>query len=402
MRGRTRLRLLEDENRRLREELARATGEQRMLQGIIDNSAALIFVKDPQGRYVFVNRRYVELFQTGDETILGRSDHDLFPQEQADEFRAMDLRVMAAGAPMTVEEVVSHRDGLQTYVTVKFPWRDPSGQACGVCGIATDITDRKAAENALVTRTEELRYINQELDAFTRTAAHDLKTPLNAIAGFTQLLRLRYGAALGTEGDRMAERVETSARAMAHLVNDLMVLSRVSTHELRLVHVDITTMARSILAGLQASEPDREVTAHVAPGLQAQADEGLLRSLLTNLLSNAWKYSGKRSRASIVVGCEESTDAPIFFVRDDGAGFDIANAERLFEPFQRFHSAAEFAGSGIGLATCKRIVRRHGGSIWVTSTLGEGTTVFFCLGLSSESALQPAIPKDSFFATFDS
>lgn len=280
-----------------------------------------------------------------------------------------------------------------------------------VGGSVEDVTEAKRAELALhelneqlearvAARTQELRFANQELDAFTRTAAHDLKSPLNAISGLIQLLRLRYRTALGADGDRMAGQIESSANAMAALVNDLMVLSRVSTHELHLIPVDIAAMARSVIDALQKAEPDREVTVRIADALSAQADQGLVRSLMTNLLSNAWKYSSKRHGAVIEVGGSESNSTPIFFVRDNGVGFDIGNAEKLFKPFQRFHSAAEFAGTGVGLATCRRIVRRHGGSIWVTSTLGEGTTVFFSLGLSPEGALHPALPKDSLFATF--
>jgi PAS domain S-box-containing protein len=285
------------------------------------------------------------------------------------------------------------------------------GAVLMVGGIVEDITEAKVTELALrelneqlegrvAARTAELRFVNEELDAFTRTAAHDLKSPLNAISGFTQILRFRYKAALGADGDRMAAQIEASAGAMAQLINDLMVLSRVTTHELRLVPVDVAAVARSVIDDLRRTESDREVTVRIADGLPVHADEGLLRSLVTNLLSNAWKYSSKRSGALIEVGCAESASTPAFFVRDDGVGFDIGNAEQLFKPFQRFHSATEFAGTGVGLATCQRIVRRHGGSIWVASALGEGTTVFFSLSPSAEDAQHPSIPKDSFFATF--
>ena len=285
------------------------------------------------------------------------------------------------------------------------------GAVLMVGGIVEDITEAKVTELALrelneqlegrvAARTAELRFVNEELDAFTRTAAHDLKSPLNAISGFTQILRFRYKAALGADGDRMAAQIEASAGAMAQLINDLMVLSRVTTHELRLVPVDVAAVARSVIDDLRRTESDREVTVRIADVLPVHADEGLVRSLMTNLLSNAWKYSSKRSGALIEVGCAESASTPVFFVRDDGVGFDISNAEQLFKPFQRFHSASEFAGTGVGLATCQRIVRRHGGSIWVASALGEGTTVFFSLSPSAENAQHPSIPKDSFFATF--
>jgi light-regulated signal transduction histidine kinase (bacteriophytochrome) len=174
----------------------------------------------------------------------------------------------------------------------------------------------------------------------------------------------------------------------------------VTTHDLHLVPIDIAAVAQSVIVDLRTAEPHLEVKVRLARTLPVHADEGSARSLMTNLLGNAWKYTGKRDNALIEVGGAESDGAPIFFVRDDGVGFDIKNAKRLFKPFQRFHLPTDFAGTGVGLATCQRIVRRHGGSIWVASPIGEGTTVFFTLGPSPEDAQHPAIPKDSFFATF--
>ena len=285
------------------------------------------------------------------------------------------------------------------------------GTVLMVGGVVEDVTEAKVTDLALhelneqlearvAARTEELRFVNQELDAFTRTAAHDLKSPLNAISGFAQILRFRHKTALGVDGDRMAEQIETSANAMAQLINDLMALSRVTTHDLHLVPIDIASVVQSVIDDLQSAEPHREFKLRHARTPPVHADEGLVRSLMTNLLGNAWKYTGKRDNALIEVGCSESGGTPIFFVRDNGVGFDISNAEKLFKPFQRFHSPSDFAGTGVGLATCQRIVRRHGGSIWVASAIGEGTTVFFSLGPSPENAQHPAIPRDSFFATF--
>lgn len=281
-----------------------------------------------------------------------------------------------------------------------------------VGGIIEDITDVRAAaqtlrdaneqlEERVQARTAALQFANEELDAFARTAAHDLKTPLNAIVGFIGLLRARHAPALGTEGDRMAGHVESSARGMNHLINDLLALSQVATHQLQPVPVDLGDIAREVVAELRQSEPGRQVEVQIQGGLHAQADPGLARSLLMNLIGNAWKYSGKRTRAVIEVGRVESPDGAEFFVRDNGAGFDTRQADKLFKPFQRLHEASEFTGTGVGLATCQRIVRRHGGHIRLSSQPDAGTTVSFSLSgrAKARSADGPPSTRDSGFAS---
>lgn len=259
-----------------------------------------------------------------------------------------------------------------------------------VGGIIEDISTRKAVAQALrranerlearvEARTAELQVVNQELDAFTRTAAHDLKTPLNAIIGFTDLLRRRHGAALGPEGDQMAGHVERSARSMSQLINDLLSLSRVTTHALDLGPIDLGALAREVVDELRHAEPRRQVELHIAEDLVTEADAGLVRALLANLIGNAWKYSGRQPVAVIELGRTDTANGSEFFVRDNGVGFDSSAADKLFKPFQRLHADADFAGSGVGLATCQRIVQRHGGAIRIASVPGQGTTVHFSL-----------------------
>lgn len=283
------------------------------------------------------------------------------------------------------------------------------GTVLMVGGIVEDITEAKTTTLALKqlneelearvnSRTEELRFVNQELDAFTRTAAHDLRSPLNAISGFIQILRFRYREALGVEGDAMAEHIETAATAMAKLVHDLLVLSRVSTQALHLVPTNVVNIAAAAVKSLRLGEPNRLVEVDIEDMEPVQADEGLVRSLMANLLGNAWKYTGKNEHATIEVGCTTTEEKRVFFVRDNGVGFDTRNAIELFKPFQRYHSASEFAGTGVGLATCQRIVRRHGGSIWIASACDAGTTVYFTLSPSADSSLPVSLSKNSNFA----
>lgn len=280
--------------------------------------------------------------------------------------------------------------------------RDDEGRVVMMGGILEDITPARELEalraathveleRQVAQRTAELVRLNGELDAFARTIAHDLKSPLVSVAGFTQLLQRRHAATLGEDGLKLVMRVERSARQMASLVTDLLALSRLSTATLNLQAVDLAPMAREIVQELREQEPGRQVCFECPPALPVRADPGLMRPLLVNLLANAWKFTGKRADAHIALRLQAQAPVPTFCIQDNGAGFDSsAGAERLFQPFQRFHTLSEFSGSGIGLATCQRIAARHCGRVWVESTPGNGASVFVALGASPKAPLSPA------------
>lgn len=264
---------------------------------------------------------------------------------------------------------------------------------------AEDLT--RQLEVRVAERTAELRFVNQELEAFARTAAHDLKTPLSGIIGLAEILRIRYKPSLGAEGDRMTSLIQKSAENMAVLIDDLLALSRVTTHDLAVERVDLAAIAGTVVDDLRAAEPLRDVVVSIRGPMQIQADEGLLRSLMTNLIGNAWKFTAKERAPHIEVGCDNTDEGwVVHFVRDNGAGFAMNEAAKVFEPFHRFHSTQDFAGTGVGLATCQRVVHRHGGSIWINSAPGKGTTVFFSLSRTEVKGHPPCVPSDSFFATF--
>lgn len=284
---------------------------------------------------------------------------------------------------------------------------DDEGRVLMVGGIAEDITaarerdaERESAhavlEQRVRERTAELERVNAELDAFTRTAAHDLRSPLNAVAGFSHLLRSRHGDALGEGGARMLTHIETSARQMSVLISDLLLLSRLSTLELALKPVDLAGLAREVMDELRLHQPGRQVAFEAPAQLPVCCDPGMARPLLANLLGNAWKFTGKREGALIRLTAEAVEDGVRVSVQDNGAGFDAARAERLFQPFQRFHAASDFDGTGVGLATCRRIVERHGGVIGASSTPGAGATFHFTLphGGMAESATRPRVTQD--------
>ncbi|MBI5543209.1 MAG: hypothetical protein HY901_04935 [Deltaproteobacteria bacterium] len=227
---------------------------------------------------------------------------------------------------------------------------------------------------------EELARANKDLEAFSYSVAHDLRAPLRSIDGFSLALVEDFGDKLEPEARGYLERVRAAAQRMAQLIDDLLLLSRITRAELRRQRVDLADLARAIAAELQAREPGRRVMFQVAQALEVEADPQLMRVVMENLLGNAWKFTSKRERATIEVGVGGEEGARHFFVRDDGAGFDMAHVERLFRPFQRLHSAAEYPGTGIGLASVQRIVSRHGGRIWATGAPNAGATFSFTLG----------------------
>jgi signal transduction histidine kinase len=229
---------------------------------------------------------------------------------------------------------------------------------------------------------DQLERANKELEAFSYSVSHDLRAPLRAIDGFCRILLADYAQVLDDDGVDGLQQIHTAARRMAAIVDDLLVLSKVGQAELRRQPVDVTAIARRVVADLRLRTPAREVDVRIADGLVAVCDDRMVTIVLENLLANAWKFTGKRSDAMIRVGQE---DGGVMFVRDNGAGFDMAHAAHLFEPFQRLHTDSEFEGTGIGLAIVRRIVDRHGGRAWAHGAVGDGATVRFTLGAEAGS-----------------
>jgi light-regulated signal transduction histidine kinase (bacteriophytochrome) len=214
-----------------------------------------------------------------------------------------------------------------------------------------------------------------------------LRAPLRSIDGFSQVLLEDYADQLPSEGRNYLERVRSSARRMAELIEDLLKLSQVTRAQIKSVPVDLTRLAENILAELQRTHPERNVRFSVAPNLNVRGDPHLLQVVLENLLNNAWKYTSKREQAEIEIGSKYENDQTIFFIHDNGAGFDMAYADKLFGAFQRLHTTTDFPGTGIGLATVQRIIHRHGGRIWAESKVEQGATFFFTL--PTLEAIQP-------------
>jgi light-regulated signal transduction histidine kinase (bacteriophytochrome) len=268
--------------------------------------------------------------------------------------------------------------------------RNARGKAVRIVGTHTDITERKIAEEEIRKlnedldqrvreRTTQLEAVNKELESFAYSISHDFRAPLRALDGFSASLQSKYDEHLDDEGRHYLDRIRNAAIYMSNLVDDLLDLSRITRRELKQQQVDLSKLASEIAAALQETEPQREVQIKVAPGLHAHGDAALLQSAMHNLLENAWKFSSQEKQAKIEVGRTTVDGEEVFFVRDNGVGFNMAYAKNLFGAFQRLHGANEFPGTGIGLATVQRIINRHGGHIWAESEVGKGATFYFTL-----------------------
>jgi two-component system sensor histidine kinase/response regulator len=243
----------------------------------------------------------------------------------------------------------------------------------------------KALNAHLERRLEQLNEANRELETFSYSVSHDLRGPLTRMAGFSRALLEAHAAQLDARGTLFLQRINDGARRMCELVDNLLQFSRLARIEMNEGHVDLSAIVRGIAAELSAREPDRRVEFGIAGAVHVRGDATLLRAALLNLLENAWKFTGKRPKATIEFGTEPAGDGPVYFIRDDGAGFDMADAGRLFQPFQRLHKDTDFEGTGIGLATVDRIVRRHGGRIWAKGSVDRGATFYFTLGRETKS-----------------
>ncbi|MHB1543284.1 MAG: sensor histidine kinase [Gammaproteobacteria bacterium] len=253
-----------------------------------------------------------------------------------------------------------------------------------------DVSDRKRAENALsqlnrdleqkvIDRTRQLHALNHELEGFSYSVSHDLRSPLRAVDGFSQALVEDFGNEISPEARRYLDRIQAATRRMGALIDDLIALARVSRSGLNPEQIDLAELTTEIINELRERDPNRVVSLEMRQPLWAFGDRKLIRIALVNLLQNAWKFSSKRKSATIRVGQIEIEDENPYFIQDNGAGFDMAYADKLFNPFQRLHDSREFEGTGIGLATVQRIVTRHGGRIWVRAEPEKGATFYFTL-----------------------
>jgi signal transduction histidine kinase len=234
-------------------------------------------------------------------------------------------------------------------------------------------------ERLVVERTAQLQAANKELEAFSYSVSHDLRSPLRGIDGFSQVLLEEYQDKVDEQGKNYLKRIRLASQRMAQLIDDMLDLSRVSRSELDIQYVNLSEIAREVADNLIATQPERQVEFIIQEGIRAKGDSRLLRSVLENLLGNAWKFTSNHSTALVEFGVQKQNGKDIYFVKDDGAGFDMSHAQKLFGAFQRLHAANEFSGTGIGLATVQRIIHRHHGEVWAEGEVEKGATFYFTI-----------------------
>jgi len=396
-------RLLADDARREQEAQVRL---------LMDTTEEGIYGVDLEGNCTFINRAGLEMLgYEAPEDLIGQEIHSKihhtlpdgkpYPKEQC------RVRLATLGGRMahSDDEVHWRADG-SSFKTEY--WSRPikrGGKVIGTVVSFVDITERKKTEEELriyrekleqlvKLRTSELETVNRELEAFSYSVSHDLRAPLRAVDGFAQALMEDYGNKIDENGVYFIERIRHGAQRMSALIDDLLDLSRISRTEIKRTAVDLTALAMQIISDIAAADPERRVEVNIGSNLDADGDERLMAVALHNLLENAWKYSSKTPDARIEFDSEERDGETVFYIRDNGAGFDEQYIDKLFGAFQRLHGS-EFPGTGIGLATVSRIIQKHGGRIWAEGKPGEGASFYFVLSSNDKDVHGPSSRSDS-------
>jgi PAS domain S-box-containing protein len=404
------LAIVRDVTERVRAEETLAQ-ERNLLRTVIDAVPDCIYTKDTQGRFLISNLANVRLLGARTEAeVLGQSVLDLCPPEFARRFAEDDQHVVSTGQPLfDREESFLRADGEErALLTTKLPLRNAAGDITGLAGISRDITERKQAEEAIrdlnealearvQERTQQLEQANRELEAFSYSISHDLRAPVRAINGFAQIIHEDHGHQLDGEVARLFKVIATSARRMGELIDDLLAFSQLTVRELERLPVDMTALAQAVLAEQLRDRREGQASIRLTDLPAAEGDESMLRQVLTNLISNALKFSRQAAAPSVEIGARREGEETIYFVRDNGVGFDMKYAPKLFKVFQRLHNTDQFEGTGVGLAIVQRIIQRHGGQIWAESQPGEGAAFFFSLpqpALNGSSGRHDASPVE--------
>lgn len=358
----------------------------------------LTWMANADGYIFWYNQRWYEYTGTTPAQMEGwgwQSVHDALELPKVLERWRTSIQT---GEPFDMVFPLRGGDGIfRPFLTRVVPMKNVSGQVVRWFGTNTDISDQKKTERALREgeqryrelsqqleervrqRTADLEAVNKELEAFSYSVSHDLRAPLRTLDGFSEAL-LGNSAGIDEKGVHYLQRIRAATQRMRHLIDGLLQLSRLSRAQLQSQPVDLSELARAVFEELRMNEPERHVEVHIEPDLHAVGDQRLLEAAMQNLLANAWKFTEHRNPAVIEFGRMNHGSTAAFFVRDNGAGFDMQHAERLFAPFQRLHAESEFQGTGIGLATVQRIISRHRGRIWAEAAPEQGATFYFELG----------------------
>lgn len=359
----------------------------RFLQQLIDTIPSPIFYKDREGRYQGCNQAFQQLLGVSREAVVGRRVEELAPAELAAHYRRRDEELLRAGGTQVYEEQVRAGDGTFHDVLFSKAVYGPEGEPpAGLVGVMVDLSSSKAAEREirslnreLQRQAAELAASNRELEAFGYSLSHDLHTPLCRVSLAAEVLEDQYFRSLDENGQFCLVRIREGCEAMERLTEAMLRLSHATRGDLKAEPVDLGALVREIMGQIDPGDGDRRSEFRCSDGPLVTGDGQLLRVMLENLLGNAWKYTAERSLARIEFGWRRQESEFVCWLGDNGVGFDMAGAEDLFQPFQRLHPKDRYPGAGIGLATVRRVVERHGGRVWAESAPGEGACFYFAL-----------------------
>ncbi|MBA3695245.1 MAG: PAS domain S-box protein [Methylotenera sp.] len=348
-------------------------------RSLIEASLDPMVTINPEGTITDVNAATIKVIGKSRLELVGTDFFRYFTEPN--KARESYEQVFANGFVTDYPIIIWRSDGSLTPVLFNASvYKDESGKVLGVFAAARDVTAQKQAEKEIRLHAVALQTANQELEAFSYSVSHDLRTPLRAIDGFSQAVLEDYSEKLDDQGKNYLQRIRSATQRMGQLIDDMLDLSNISRVEMRHATVNLSALASDVVLELQNNEPNHIVECQIESGLTTVGDDSLLRIALSNLLGNAWKYSGKTNKPIVKFGMkQDSNGKKEFFVSDNGVGFDMAYADKLFCAFQRLHSISEFPGTGVGLAIVQRVIHRHGGSIRGEGVLGQGATFYFSL-----------------------
>jgi PAS domain S-box-containing protein len=377
----------------VREQAARAAVEksERQLKLVTDNAPVLIAHCDVKRRYKFVNKGYAERLGARREDIIGKRIPEVLGEEAYASFKQY-VDAVLGGQRVEFETEIPYKGIGRRYTHAAYvPEFGEQGEIRGLVAVISDITQRKrieeeirqlneSLERRVAERTRQLKEANEELESFSYSVSHDLRAPLRHISGFAELLQRRAASTLDVTSQRYLKTILESTSHAGALIDDLLSFSRTGRAEMHLTLVDMNRLVREAISDMKL-ETQRNISWKVGELPEVYGDPSMLRLVLQNLFSNAVKYTSTREHGVIEVGTQSNGDETVFFVSDNGVGFDMQYVDKLFGVFQRLHSVEEFEGTGIGLATVQRIVNRHGGHAWAESSVGSGATFYFSLPL---------------------
>lgn len=358
-------------------------------RAVTETATDAVVIADSDGTIAYFNHAAERMFGHKSDDVTGQPLTLLMPERFHRAHREGLQRYLDTRTPQVIGKTLEltglDKDGHEFPLELSLAtWS--MNDATFFTGVIRDVTERQRSEQQirelnedLSMRNIELEMLNGELEAFSYSVSHDLRAPLRAIDGFSRILLKEHEAALNATGRDYLDRVRRATQSMGTLIDSLLRLSRVTRSELALEKVDISGLAHEVLDNLRHDDPERDIQCDIATGIEAVADRRLLRITMENLLGNAWKFTSQKESARIEFGVHADETSVVYFIKDNGAGFDTRYADKLFDPFQRLHDATEFAGAGIGLATVKRIVQKHGGQIWAESEIERGATFYFTL-----------------------